>query len=301
MQFLSNTNIDFLKHRKKAFCVSAVMAVVAVISLVLHKGPNFSIDFTGGTLLQGFFENPVPLENLRKVLNESELGGAELQSVPAHNAFIIRYKEGAAKEKDELATDMTNILTKAFPDNPFTLERAEFVGPVIGRHLIKKAVLAIMFSLCGIIVYVAFRFKNWIWGISGVLALAHDVFLAIGFLSVINREISISVIAALLTLAGYSINDTIVIFDRIRENIRSRRKEPLDVLINRSLNETLSRTVITSLTTFMVLLCLLFFGGEVIRDFSIALTFGVALGTYSTLFVATPVVYVWQMSRLKKR
>jgi preprotein translocase SecF subunit len=155
--------------------------------------------------------------------------------------------------------------------------------------------------MLGIAVYVGFRFKSLVWGVSGVVALVHDVILAVGFLSLFHREISITVVAALLTLAGYSINDTIVIFDRIRENIRlrGRGKEPLDVLIDRSCNETLSRTIITSLTVFLVLIALLVFGGEVIRDFSLALTFGVVVGTYSSIFIASPIVYLWVTRRNK--
>ncbi|MBI4396866.1 MAG: protein translocase subunit SecF [Elusimicrobia bacterium] len=300
MKFFQTPHFDFLKLRNIFFGLSAVLALISIGSLVFHKGPNLSIDFTGGTLIQGFFKNPVSLEDVRKALSEAELGGAELQTVPTRNAIIIRYKSAENADKDELGTQVTTALNKAFAENPFEIERVEFVGPVVGRHLMKQAFLAVVFSLLGIVLYVAFRFKNWIWGVSGVFALAHDVFITVGFLSVTNREISITVIAALLTLAGYSINDTIVIFDRIRENLRARRKEPLDVLINRSLNETLSRTIITSLTVFLVLLSLLFFGGEVIRDFSLALTFGVVVGSYSTLFIATPMVYVWQTRRSQK-
>jgi preprotein translocase subunit SecF len=297
LELIKTPHFDFLKYRRFFFALSAALALTGVISLVAHKGPNFSIDFTGGTLMQGYFKEPVPLDQIRKSLGDADLGGAELQSVPNHNAVIIRYKEAEHKDKDELATQVTAALTKTFAGNPFEIERVEFVGPVVGRHLVKQAFWAIVLSMLGIVVYVAFRFKNWIWGFSGVFALVHDVFITLGFLSVINREVSLTVIAALLTLAGYSINDTIVIFDRIRENIRARRKETLAELINRSLNETLTRTIITSLTVFLVLLSLLFFGGEVIRDFSVALTFGVVIGSYSTLFIATPMVYAWQMRR----
>lgn len=220
-----------------------------------------------------------------------------------HNAVIFRFKTKQSNEdRQGVETRLKEGFVKSFPNNPFVIERAEFVGPVVGRHLMGKASLAILFSLMGIVVYVAFRFKNWIWGVSGVFALVHDVFIATGFMAITGREVSITVIAALLTLAGYSINDTIVIFDRIRENIRLRgrsNKESLDVLINRSCNETLSRTIITSLTVFLVLICLLVFGGEVIRDFALALTFGVVVGSYSTIFIATPMVYLWQMRRTK--
>jgi preprotein translocase SecF subunit len=184
-----------------------------------------------------------------------------------------------------------------FPDNPFIVERVEIVGPVVGQHLVNQALLAFVFSMVGISIYVAFRFKRWVWGITGVFALVHDVFFTVGFMAIMGREMSVTVMAALLTIAGYSINDTIVVFDRIREHLRSRQKQPLDQLMNRSFNETLSRTIITSLTVFLVLIALLIFGGEVIRDFAIAMTFGVVVGTYSSIFVASAMVYDWQKNR----
>lgn len=294
MQFFKTPNFNFIKVRKIFYGLSAALALVSVGSLVVRKGPNFSIDFTGGTLLEGTFQKPVALEAVRKALSDAGLPATDLQSVPARNAIIVRSKSDA---KEELSGQIEAAIKKSFPDNPFQLGRAEFVGPVIGRYLVKQSFFAFFFSMLGIVIYVAFRFKNWIWGVSGVFALVHDVFLAVGFLSVTNREVSVTVIAALLTLAGYSINDTIVIFDRIRENMRARRKETLEELINRSLNETLSRTIITSLTVFIVLLSLLLAGGEVIRDFSLALTVGVVIGSYSTLFIATPMVYDWQTRR----
>jgi preprotein translocase SecF subunit len=301
MKFIKHlTHFDFIKVRRYFYGLSAALALIAVVSLVLRKGPNFSIDFTGGTLVQGFFQKPVALNDVRAALDTAGLGGFELQSVPFHNAVIIRFKLSETG-RDELSTRATRRLAEAFPDNPFEVQRVEFVGPVVGRHLIKQASFAFLFSMLGIVVYVAFRFKNWVWGASGVFALVHDVFITVGFLSITDREVSLTVIAALLTLAGYSINDTIVIFDRIRENMRLSRKEPLDVIINRSLNETLSRTIITSFTVFLVLLSLLFVGGQVIRDFALALTFGVVVGSYSTLFIATPMVYDWQMRRSRNR
>ncbi|MFN3967222.1 MAG: protein translocase subunit SecF, partial [Endomicrobiia bacterium] len=182
----------------------------------------------------------------------------------------------------------------------FIIERTEFVGPSIGRHLTKRAIYAILLSLLGIIIYVGIRFKSTVWGVSGVVALAHDVFITIGLFSVLNKEINLTVIAALLTLAGYSINDTIVIFDRIRENLSLLRKEPLEKIINTSINQTLSRTIITSLTTELVVIALFFFGGKVIHDFSLAFLFGCIIGTYSSIFVASPMVLEWINYRTRK-
>jgi preprotein translocase SecF subunit len=238
----------------------------------------------------------VPLGDVRSALDKSGLGGGDLQSIPDRNAVIIRFKS-EAHAKEQVGGQITDALNKAFPDNAFQVERVDFVGPVVGRHLIWQAVLAFVFSMLGISVYVAFRFKRWVWGITGVFALLHDVFFTVGFMAVLGREMSVTVMAALLTIAGYSINDTIVIFDRIRENLRARRKEPLDQLLNRSFNETLSRTIITSLTVFLVLVALLVFGGEVIRDFALAMTFGVVVGTYSSIFIASAMVYDWQKNK----
>ena len=304
MELFKTPNFNYIKYHKIFFGVSAVLGLLTIGAL-LSRGKNIlSIDFTGGTLIQGYFEKePVPLDKVRGALSEAGLAGAELQGVPENNAVILRFKTKQSNaERQGVETRLKDGFVKSFPNNPFVIERAEFVGPVVGRHLMGKASLAILFSLLGIVVYVAIRFKNWIWGVSGVFALIHDVFIATGFMAITGREVSITVIAALLTLAGYSINDTIVIFDRIRENIRLRgrsNKETLEDLINRSCNETLSRTIITSLTVFLVLICLLVFGGEVIRDFALALTFGVVVGSYSTIFIATPMVYLWQMRRTK--
>lgn len=322
MEFIKNPNIDFMGKRKFFYVLSGVLAAVTVASLVIHRGPNWSIDFTGGTLVQGTFQSRtapvntdmktpagatdpaadavVPMEDVRRALTAAGLPNADLQSVPARNEFVIRFKSmGGAK--DELATQAKDALDKAFPSFEFRTERVDFVGPVVGRHLIKQSFLASIFSMLGICIYVAFRFRNFMWGAAGVLALVHDVFITVGFMSVFNREVSVTVVAALLTLAGFSINDTIVIFDRMRESLRMRRKESFDQVINRSLNETLTRTIITSLTVFLVLLSILFFGGEVIREFALALTFGVLVGSYSSLFVAAPLIYDWQAARERAR
>jgi preprotein translocase SecF subunit len=304
MELFKTPNFNYIKYHKIFFGVSACLGLLTIGALFSRGRNILSIDFTGGTLIQGYFEKEaVPLDKVRTALSEAGLSGAELQGVPEHNAVILRFKtKQSNEERQGVETRLKDGFVKSFPDNSFVIERAEFVGPVVGRHLVGKASLAIFCSLLAIVLYVAIRFKNWIWGASGVFALMHDVFIATGFMAITGREVSITVIAALLTLAGYSINDTIVIFDRIRENIRLRgrsNKETLEALINRSCNETLSRTIITSLTVFFVLICLLVFGGEVIRDFALALTFGVVVGSYSTIFIATPMVYLWQMRRAK--
>ena len=296
IEFFKTPNFNLIGKRKIFYWISTGMAVLSVLAIVYRKGLNPGIDFAGGTLIQGAFKIPVGLGDIRSALDKAQLGGGELQTIPDRNAVIIRFKS-EAHVKEQVGNQIAEAMKNAFPDNPFLVERVDIVGPVVGQHLVNQAALAFVFSMLGISIYVAFRFKRWVWGITGVFALVHDVFFTVGFMAILGREMSVTVMAALLTIAGYSINDTIVVFDRIREHLRSRQKLPLDQLMNRSFNETLSRTIITSLTVFLVLIALLIFGGEVIRDFAIAMTFGVVVGTYSSIFVASAMVYDWQKNR----
>ncbi|HAM39045.1 MAG TPA: protein translocase subunit SecF [Elusimicrobia bacterium] len=296
IELFKKTNFDFVGKRKPFFIISGALLLISVFSIFFHKGLNFGIDFSGGTLIQLKFNQSIKLADIRNILSNNGIA-AELQDFPQQHSVIIRIKKGT---DEGITQKIQDIFVKELPQNPFELERAEYVGPTIGKHLINQAFFALFWSFVGIIIYVAFRFKSGIWGVAGVLALVHDVFITIGLFSILNREISITIVAALLTLAGYSINDTIVIFDRMRENIRLYRKESLFDLINRSVNETLSRTIITSLTVFLVLTSLFFLGGEVIHDFALALLFGVIIGSYSTIFVAAPIVYEWEKRRTVK-
>lgn len=294
MQIIGKTNIDFIGNKKIYYAVSLLFFLISVATLIQHRGPVLGIDFTGGTLIQASFEELPPIEAIRDSLRESPFDSYTLQTQPANHSVVIRVKQGQ-KSKEDIAGEIMATLKNAFPNNVHNLpERVEFVGPVIGKKLVANAMFAIFGSLGMIIVYVAFRFKNWVWGLGGVLALAHDVIITLGYLTLLNREITLVVVAALLTLAGYSINDTIVIFDRIRENTRTSRKETLKDIINRSLNETLGRTINTSFTTLLASLALLFLGGEVIHDFALTLVFGVIIGSYSTIGIATQLVYEMQ-------
>lgn len=300
MKLFSKTNFDFLGKRKLFFAVSAVMILVCIVSIVSKRGLNLGIDFTGGSLNEVRFDRPMSIEELRGVLSGGGLPSFELQSFPLRNAFIIKIK-GTGAELETVRNTVQEILIANERTKECSIERTEYVGPTIGKYLTGRAVYAFLFSLAGIIVYVAIRFKSTVWGVSGVIALVHDVFITVGFLSLINREITLTVIAAVLTLAGYSINDTIVIFDRIRENLSLLRKEPLEKIMNTSINETLSRTVITSTTTLIVLVVMFFLGGDVLHDFSLTLLFGILLGTYSSVFVASPLVYEWLQRRSTAR
>ena len=295
MELFKKTTIDFLGKKYACYVFSTLMILASVFAIVT-KRPTMSIEFTGGTLLQIGFKELPPIQKIRDVLTSNGWEGFTLQSQPADESIIIRVKQGD-QSKEDISSRLMKTLTSAFAGNVKELpERVEFVGPVIGRKLVFAAYKAIFGSLLVIVIYIAIRFKNWIWGVVGVIALAHDVFITFGMLVLFQREITLVVIAALLTLAGYSINDTIVIFDRVRENLRTSRKESLKDLYNRSLNETLGRTINTSFCALVASASLLF-GGDVIRDFSISMTFGVVIGSYSTIGVAIALVHQWEMAR----
>jgi preprotein translocase subunit SecF len=292
---LKKMNIDFVNKRKLFFMISASLILIGAVSLFFVRGLNLGIDFKGGILIQMLFEKQMNMDDLRSTLSSEGIEGFELQS-SENNSVIMRIKRSDFNAEG-FSKKISNLFTEKYPDNPMEIERTEYVGPAIGRHLVKQAMFAVVFSMFGIIFYVAIRFHSGLWGIAGVVALAHDVFIVIGIFSILDKEITLTVIAAILTLAGYSINDTIVIFDRIRENIRMLAKEDLATVINKSINQTLSRTVITSLTSFLVVLSLYLFGGEVIHDFAFALLIGIVVGTYSSIYIASPLVYEWETYR----
>ncbi|HCC48585.1 MAG TPA: protein translocase subunit SecF [Elusimicrobia bacterium] len=291
MVLIKKTNIDFIAKRHIFFAISALLIGAGIISMAV-KGLNLGLDFTGGTLLQLRFEKPVSTADVRAALSK---GGLEttIQSFSDRNAYQIKVK-GAQDKVNEISDQIMAAFTANLPGNTFTEERRDYVGPVVGRDLAKKALFAMVLSLFGIIVYVAFRFSNPVWGAAGVLAIFHDVAVTAGALSITNREIDLVIVAALLTIAGYSINDTIVIFDRMRDNIRMFPKMSLGKLVNTSVNETLSRTLITNLTVLAVVAILFVFGGEVINNFAFAMLVGSICGTYSTIAIATPLVYQWE-------
>jgi len=291
MVLIKKTNIDFIAKRFVFFAISGVMIAAGAASMAV-KGMNLGLDFTGGTLLQVRFEAPVTTAQVREAMVKAGLE-TSIQSFTGRNAYQIKVK-GSQEKVNEISDKIMAGFTAAFPGNKFTEEKRDYVGPVVGRDLAKKALFAMILSLFGIIVYVAFRFANPVWGAAGVLALLHDVFVAAGALSITNREIDLVIVAALLTIAGYSINDTIVIFDRMRENLRMFPKMALGQLVNTSINETLSRTLLTNLTVLAVVTILFVFGGEVINNFAFTMLIGSVCGTYSTIAIATPLVYQWE-------
>ncbi|KPL16619.1 MAG: preprotein translocase subunit SecF [candidate division Zixibacteria bacterium SM23_81] len=298
MQIFKDTHFDFVNKRKIAFLFSAALIVLGVISLAVHRGPSFSIDFAGGTLLQIQFENDLSVQEIRSALEKIGWADAEIQKFSQGNEFLIRVK------KQEVGTmvgdQIKSALSQNFPDNEFQVRREEKVGPKIGEELKSKAVWAILYAMIGILIYISWRFE-FKFAVGAIVALFHDVLITVGIFSLLNKEISLAIVAALLTIVGYSLNDTIVVFDRIREDLALMRSQTYEAIINASINQTLGRTVITSLTTFLVVVCLFTLGGEVIHDFAFALMIGVIVGTYSSIFVASPVLIEWHSRLLAKK
>jgi preprotein translocase subunit SecF len=297
MNFLADTSVDFIGKRRIALVLSLLTIGVGLASLVMHGGPRYSIDFTGGSLVQVQFTETVAVDNVRSVLQEVGFGGAEIQRFGAPNEMLVRIPDTG----DETAMGtVKDALQARWPD--MELRREEKVGPKIGGELRSAALQAIVLALSLILVYITVRFE-FRFAVAAIVALVHDVLITLGAFSIAEHEVSLAVVAAFLTIVGYSLNDTIVVFDRIRENLRIPSKEPYEAILNRSVNQSLSRTVITSGTTLVVVAVLLAFGGEVLRDFAFALTVGIVVGTYSSIFVATPLLVEWEhrMPRRSKK
>lgn len=299
MRFFGDTKIDFIGKRRIAFLISALIIIAGLVSLIINKGPEYSIDFTGGISLEldltpnNETVETVDIQKIRDVLSERGVENAEIQDIQGlDNKNLVLIKTKAVSESGEKVSDIiVNVIRQNFPDNVGEgfIRLQEEVGPKIGGELREKAVLAIFWALFGIILYIWWRFQ-FSFGLAAVAALIHDVIITVGIFSIFGKEIGLPVVAALLTIVGYSLNDTIVVFDRIREDLKIYRKESYSTVINHSINETLSRTIITSVTTFVVVLSLYIFGGTVIHDFAFALLVGVVVGTYSSIFIASPIL-----------
>jgi preprotein translocase subunit SecF len=295
VQFFKSTNIDFIGNRKKFFLISALFFVITIAAFIYRGGPNYGIDFTGGILMQISFEKEITdLQDIRSAIEDVKITSFELQT--SENLIMIRAKNNLLSQED-FEKNVKESIQNKFPNNSMKVERIEYVGPSVEEYLSKQALYAFFFAFIGMIVYVAFRFKSSLWGIVSVLGIVHDVIISFGFVILVNKEVNITVVAALLTVAGYSINDTIVLFDRIKENLKFGSKESFANIINKSINEVLVRTVVTSLTVFIVASSLFFFGGEVIHTFAYIMVIGTVLGVYSTIFLCTPLVYEWELRR----
>jgi preprotein translocase SecF subunit len=286
-QLLVGAQYDFMGRRKYAFAVSGIMLLISIVSLVIHGGPRLGIDFEGGTLVQILFDREVRIDEVRGALSDAGIQSAEIQTVSSERGknreVLIRMQIDPSK--DPFGTIKAALAAK-MPDLGATLRRQETVGPKIGKELRGKAIWAILWSLVGIMIYVSWRYE-FKFAVGAVIALFHDILVVLGIFSIFNIEISLTVIAAFLTIGGYSINDTIVVFDRIREQMRTYRREKLFVVFNMSINQTLSRTIITALTTLFAVAALYVLGGEVIHDFALAMLLGIVVGTYSSIFIAS--------------
>ncbi len=290
MELIGKTSIDFIGKRNISFVISSIIAIVGILGIIqISRGAaNMGIDFSGGTEVQLRFSQPISLELARNALIRNNLKEANLQEIKEGNKLLI--KVGTANVAvGKVADTIQEIFKKEVPGNSFVVESSTEIGPSIGDKLRKDTLVAIAISLLGIIIYIAWRF-DFKFGIGATVATLHDVLAMFAVFFALNKEVNLLFITAVLTIAGYSLTDTVVVFDRIRENLHKDLKGALANIFNRSINEVLSRTIVTSLTAFLAALSLFFFGGEVIHDFAFALVIGIAVGTYSSIFVASPIV-----------
>jgi preprotein translocase subunit SecF len=293
-------NINFVGRLKYAVIFSVVLTVICLIS-ILWKGLNYGIDFAGGTLVQIKFHKATSADDIRKVLNQIGIDDSVIQPFGA-DEVIIRTAKSSSEIKG-LSSKIEDSLNAAYGKDAFQVQRVEVVGPKVGKDLTQKAIMAVIFSWVGMLIYIAFRFE-FRHAVGGIVGVIHDVIIVVGIFSIFNIEFTLTVVAALLTIIGYSIHDTIVVFDRVRENVRKNLKKDLPLVMNESINQTLSRTILTSFTVVLVVAVLFVFGGAVIHDFAFALLVGVIFGTYSSVFIAAPVVLAWENykpSKLKKK
>lgn len=285
------TTFDFIGRRWIAISASAVLIVIGLLTAGI-RGLNYGIDFAGGTLVELRMPRDVDIEDVRRELRGIGMGDSTIQHYGSKDEILIRMMR-SPKRIEGLQGEIIKALEVVYGQGKIELRRTEVVGPQVGAALRKQAALAMAYALIGILIYITIRFE-FRFAVAAILALVHDVLITLGAFAVTNKELSLPVIAAFLTIVGYSLNDTIVVFDRIRENLKLFRRESYEAVFNRSINETLSRTILTSLTTMLVVLALFFLGGEVIHDFAFALLVGIVVGTYSSIFVASPILVFWQ-------
>jgi preprotein translocase subunit SecF len=293
MEIVGKTDIDFMGKQKIAFIVSGFLVSLGSLAIVgiLVGWANLGIDFAGGTAVQLKFDKPLLIAEARKALDAHGLGAAELQEFPEDQKLLIRVKAETTIE-EEVSKNIIQAFQSEFPDHGFVVDSSTSIGPAIGKKLQEDALIAVILSLVGIILYVAVRFE-FRFGVAAAIATFHDVLAVLGIYFLLDKEITLLVVTALLSLAGYSLTDTVIIFDRIRENLRQRRRESGASIINNAINQVLSRTTVTTLTVVLVLAPLTLWGGEVLHDFSLALLIGVIIGTYSSIFVASPLLMLW--------
>ncbi len=283
------TKFDFIRFRFVALVISWILIAVGIASFILHGGPNWGVDFSGGVMVQLRFKTPQPIDTIRAALNNVQLGDSTIQDFGgAGTEFLVRLPVEVS-ETAGISDTLKRGLEEKFGKDAFEVLRVELVGPRVGRELRQRALLAVVFStvLMGAYIWLRFEFR---FGVGAAIALVHDVLIAAGALSLLNYEIDLTVVAALLTVVGFSVHDTVIVCDRIRENMRKSRRDPMATIINRSINETLSRTVLTTGTAILVILALFFLGGNIIRGFAFTLLVGFIVGTYSSIYIASPIV-----------
>lgn len=299
MEFFKKTNFDFIGMRKYAYAFSIITFVISLGYLLVH-GPNYGIDFTGGTSLQVKFNTPTEPGQIRSAISGAGYGDAEIKNLGemVNNTFIIRIAQmgDEAKAGDIVLQELKSNLA----DHPFEILSVTQIGPKIGGELRRGAYYSILVALIGMLIYISWRFE-FKFAVTAVISIFHDVIFVLGIYTILGLELSLTALAAFLTIVGYSINDTIVVYDRIRENLKLMRRESMATVMNTSINQTLSRTLLTGVSTLVVLLVLIFMGGEVIHGFSLALFFGTVIGTYSSVFVASTLVLDWNLYQDRKK
>lgn len=306
MQLIGKTNIDFIAMRKYSWTISAILTLIGIFAFVwiLIGNANLSIDFAGGTEIQGSFANPVDVADLRRAVSSAGFEDVVVQDVQGTvpNQFNIRVRAASEGSGEEVtvAERLRQALNTAIPGNTFTLDSVQEMGPTVGAELQRQAQKAVAITIIGILIYIWVRF-DFRFSVAATIATFHDILAVLGIMFLLQRQMSLLIVSALLTLLGFTINDKIIVFDRIRENLKSfRKKGDFVTAVNMSINQTISRTVITSLTVFLTVLVILFVCGPVVRDFAIAMAFGVVIGTYSSVFVAAPILCEWE-ARSPKR
>lgn len=299
MELLGKTRIDFIGKRNISFVISAIISIVGIIGVIqVGRGAaNMGIDFSGGTSMQLKFTKPISIADARTALHKNGIAKADLQEIKDGNKLLVKMAGAAVGKPSEM---VQSAFKKEFADNAFTVESSTEIGPSIGDKLRKDTLIASILSMLGIISYIAWRF-DFKFGVGATLATIHDCLSMFAVFYLMNKEINILFITAVLTIAGYSLTDTVVVFDRIRENMHKNLKGAMHTIFNDSINEVLSRTIVTSLTVFLAAASLFFFGGEVIHDFSLALLIGVLVGTYSSVFVASPIVVILENRALTNK
>lgn len=284
-------NIDFIGKRKLALVLSGIVILIGLGSLIIKGGPNYGIDFVGGTLVQVKFAEKTDAGSIKDSLSPLDLGSVVVQRFGDDpNEFLVRVQE--SDQGNNLSGMISSNLATVYGDGKVDIRRVEMVGPQVGKDLRQKGLLSIFYAMIGILIYIAWRFELR-YAIGAIIALMHDVLITLGAFSITGREIDLPIIAAFLAIIGYSLNDTIIVYDRIRENYGKHKKQGFKMVVNRSINETLSRTILTSGTTLLVVLALFVFGGGVIHNFAFALLVGILIGTYSSIFVASPLLIFW--------